>query len=246
MSFLETVLLVLVLCGALSALSYRFKLLTASGSIASFGVGTIIGLFGSVNWLVALIVFVFMGFAVTRYRFRVKERGGLQEGRKGERTYRNVLANGLVPAVIAVVAWASSVQLGTQAGIVYISAVSVAASDTVASELGVLSKRTRLITTMKPVPAGTDGGVSLYGTAWAFVGALVASLVGWLVILPDRALQAWILVPVLVGFLGCNVDSVIGATLERNGIVDKLGTNILSMAIGTLLAAVIVVLVPVV
>jgi len=73
----------------------------------------------------------------------------------------------------------------------------------------------------------------------------VASLVGWLVILPNQALQAWILVPVLVGFIGCNVDSVIGATLERNGIVDKLGTNILSMAIGALLAALIVVLAPI-
>ena len=240
MSFLENLLVVLVLCAALSVISYRLKLLTVSGSVASFAIGMVIGLFGSINWLIVLIAFALMGFAVTRYRLELKTRKGLQEGKKGERTYRNVLANGLIPACVAVLAWAFSVQGGTAASLVYLTAVSVAASDTIASELGVLSSRTRLITSFQPVATGTDGGVSIYGTAWAFVGALVASLVGWLVVLNSHPMDFTVLVPVIFGFIGCNVDSVIGATLERRGYVDKLGTNISSMAIATVAAFLVV------
>jgi uncharacterized protein (TIGR00297 family) len=240
MSFLENLLMVLVLCAALSVISYRLKLLTVSGSVASFAIGMVIGLFGSINWLIVLIAFALMGFAVTRYRLELKTRKGLQEGKKGERTYRNVLANGLIPACVAVLAWTFSAQNGTAASLVYLTAVSVAASDTIASELGVLSSRTRLITSFQPVATGTDGGVSTYGTAWAFVGALVASLVGWLVILNSHPMNFTVLVPVIFGFIGCNVDSVIGATLERRGYVDKLGTNISSMAIATVAAFLVV------
>ena len=38
-------------------------------------------------------------------------------------------------------------------------------------------------------------------------------------------------VPVLTGFLGCNVDSLIGATWERDGKISKLGNNMVSMAV---------------
>lgn len=234
---LESLGIVLALCALLSVLSYRFKLLTLSGAVASFVVGGIIGGLGSIGWLLTLIVFTFLGFFVTRFRFQLKEMKGLQEGRKGERTYRNVLANGLVPAVVAIVAFALGEQNSTLAAIAFISSVSVAASDTVASELGVLSSRTYLITTGRRVPPGTDGGVSLFGTACCVAGAAVASLVGWVIIMPSRILDPLLLLPVVMGVAGCMIDSVIGATLERRGWVSKLGNNILSMALGTLLAA---------
>jgi uncharacterized membrane protein len=45
-----------------------------------------------------------------------------------------------------------------------------------------------------------------------------------------------------MGFLGCMVDSMIGATLERRRLVSKLGNNIISMTIGSALAFIIVAL----
>jgi uncharacterized protein (TIGR00297 family) len=231
--------IVLLLCVILSLISYRMRLLTASGSLASFVMGVIIGIFGSVQWLLLLIAFAVAGFVVTRFRLEIKMQRGLQEGKRGERTWKNVVANSMVPAVVAVGTWALGLQGTEVAGLVYLTSIGVAASDTIASELGVLSAKARLITTMRPVPAGTDGGVSVLGTFWAFMGALIAAVLGWAIIFPGIWPTWEILIPIVLGFVGCNLDSLIGATWERSGKVSKLGTNILSMAIATALAAII-------
>ena len=217
-------------------ISYKFGLLTRSGAIASFAVGMLIGILGSVEWLLLLIVFAVLGFIVTKFRFKLKKEKGIQEGKRGERTYRNVLANGMVPAFVAIISFALGANGSTLANIAYISSISVAASDTVASELGVLSDHTFLITTMERVAPGTNGGVSAYGTFWCCIGAIIASFIGWAVVYPNDVLDIIIILPVIAGIVGCMIDSVIGATLETRGIVGKLGTNAMSMALGTALA----------
>ncbi|HUV23938.1 MAG TPA: DUF92 domain-containing protein [Methanomassiliicoccales archaeon] len=235
--------IVLLLCLVLAILSYWFGLLTASGSISAFALGMIIGGMGSINWLLILVFFTIAGFLVTRYKLQEKIDKGLQEGKRGERTYKNVLANGLIPALIATVAWIMGVPQETIPAIVFLSSISVAASDTVASEIGILSDRTKLITNLKDVPPGTNGGVSTYGTIWALLGAIGASVFGWILLFPENLIDPLILVPIIVGFLGCNVDSLIGATLERRGYIGKLGTNMISMASGAILALLILIVI---
>jgi uncharacterized protein (TIGR00297 family) len=232
-------LLVLTLCGILSLVSFRLGLLDASGSLASFGMGVIIGAFGSINWLIMLIAFALAGFIVTRYKFELKASRGVQEGAKGERNYLNVVANGLVPAAIAVISFALGEKGTPLASLVYLCAIAEAASDTIASELGVLSPRVWLITTFRPVPPGTNGGVSAYGTAWAFIGATLASLLGWTILFPLQWPEAILAIPILMGFLGCNIDSLIGATWEREGRISKLGNNMVSMAAAAVLGFVL-------
>ena len=111
----------------------------------------------------------------------------------------------------------------------------VAAADTTASELGVLSDRTYMITTFKSVPAGVNGGVSLYGTVWALAASVFAALVVWVVILGSVP-SVLAIIPAAMGILGCFIDSVIGATLETQGLVSKLWNNITSMAFGAMVA----------
>ncbi|NYT11578.1 MAG: DUF92 domain-containing protein [Methanomassiliicoccales archaeon] len=235
--------IVLLLCLALAILSYWFGLLTASGSISAFALGIVIGALGSISWLLILVIFTILGFLVTRYKLQEKIDGGLQEGKKGERTYKNVLANGLIPALIALFAWIMGVQQEAIPAIMFLSAISVAASDTVASEMGILSDKTKLITSLRPVPPGTDGGVSTYGTMWALLAAIAASVFGWILLFPNNLIDPLIIVPMIAGFLGCNVDSYIGATLERRGYIGKLGTNIISMASGAIVALIILLVV---
>ncbi|OPY33245.1 MAG: hypothetical protein A4E32_00921 [Methanomassiliicoccales archaeon PtaU1.Bin124] len=235
MSPAENIVLLLVLCGLLSILSYRLGLLSRSGSFAALWVGVLIGIFGSFLWLIVLLVFTVAGFAATRYKFDLKEKKGLQEGKKGERTWKNVVANGLVPLVIAIIFYAAGQQDSDLARLTYITAIAVAASDTIASEMGVISAKVYLITTFKRVEPGVDGGISAYGTAWALFGSIFASLLGWVLLFPGMMFDARILVPLVLGFVGCNIDSLIGATLETWGYVDKLGNNISSMAISSII-----------
>jgi uncharacterized protein (TIGR00297 family) len=226
--------IVLVLCVVLSLVSYRLGLLTASGSTASFAMGAVIGVFGSIGMLMLLIVFALMGFIVTKWRFEVKRSRGLQEGRKGERTWRNVVANGLVPALVVVIAFLLGQDGSTMSVMLFLCAIAVAAADTTASELGVLSQDAYLITSLRKVPAGTDGGISAFGTFCALLASAFVALVGWLLALPGVPIDWTVVVPLLAGFLGCMIDSLIGATLEAWKVVGKLGNNIASMALGTL------------
>jgi uncharacterized protein (TIGR00297 family) len=252
LDFVSSVLVSTALTGVLSALAYRRNVLTWDGSVTAFVVGMVIGIFGDVTWLFLLLFFLLSSFLATRYRFAVKQALGVQEGIRGERKSANVLANGFALMVIAVGSLVLPSDLPKPAGgLIFLSALAVAGSDTLASEIGVLSRDTRLITTGQPVPPGTDGGVSLLGQACAFGAAAYTSVVGWVVLsyfarvyhwtqsMPSSA--AYILLPTAIGFLGCQIDSVIGATLERRGLVNKKTNNLVSTAAGAVLAYLILV-----
>jgi uncharacterized protein (TIGR00297 family) len=231
---IEDVAIVLILCAVLSLLSWKLGLLTVSGSLASFAMGGIIGIFGGIGWLLVLILFALTGFVVTKYKMDLKIKKGVQEGQKGERSYRNVVANGAVPALVAVLSFATGWE-GQIPVLIYLSAICVAAADTTASELGILSDKAYMITTFKKVTPGVDGGVSLFGTAWALVASAFAALVGWLVIM-GTVPEVTVLIPLVMGITGCFIDSLIGATLETKGWVSKLWNNVTSMAFGALIA----------
>ncbi|WP_400207590.1 DUF92 domain-containing protein [Candidatus Methanomassiliicoccus intestinalis] len=235
---LESVVIVLALCLVLSVLSYYFKLLTANGAVASFVVGLLIGVLGAPSWLILLILFSLLGFIVTKFRISLKEELGVQEGKKGERTYRNVFANGFVPLLFAIGAFILGEEYYTVMAVGYIASIAVAASDTVASEVGSLSRKVYLITNGEKVKAGIDGGISLEGTIACIMGGFVSAYLGWSLIFAELW-NPLVLILGAIGVIGCMIDSLIGATLERRGIVGKLGTNILSMAAGALIAVII-------
>jgi uncharacterized membrane protein len=108
------------------------------------------------------------------------------------------------------------------------------------------------------VRPGTDGGVSLLGQSAAILGALIPALIGWIIIsefnndifqittqtqMPMSTYT--LLLPVCIGFLGCQIDSVLGATLQRQGIISNDFVNFLSIVISILITSVIVLLFPI-
>src|SRR5206468_11945852 len=229
LDFVSSVLVSVFLTGVLSALAYRQEVLTWDGSLAAFVVGMVIGIFGDVTWLFLLLFFLLSSFLATRYRFALKEALGVQEGRLGERRSSNVLANGIAAVAVAAFSFLSVGPRPEVSGLVYVSVLAVAGADTLASEIGVLSPNAYLIPTGKKVPAGTNGAISLLGQACALAAAAYTALFGWLVLgflapfgrspstIPTDSLL--ILIPAVVGFLGCQIDSVLGATLERRGVI---------------------------
>lgn len=227
--------------------TYRKDMLNAAGAFAAFLMGALIVLFTNFWWLLLLFALLGLGSAATRFRFSEKEAAKVAERSGGRRSTRNVIGNGLAPAVLAVAAPLIEQNWGaTVAGVAYISAVAVAAADTFASEFGSLARNVYLITTFRKVPAGVDGGVSLPGTLAALVGALVISALGllFLAVLQTGDLRmsvSWwtVAIPPAMGFLGCQVDSVLGATLEGDGLFTKEETNLVSIAVGGVLGLVL-------
>lgn len=109
-----------------------------------------------------------------------------------------------------------------------LAALAEAAADTVSSEIGqVLGGRPRMITTLRVVEPGTDGGVSLAGTvAGVGAGAVVAGI-GTLTLHGGSALFWESLAAAVFGLL---FDSLLGATVERRGWLNNDAVNFLSTA----------------
>jgi uncharacterized protein (TIGR00297 family) len=253
----EHVVGVLALCLILCLLAYWQKVLDKWGSILAFVIGGTIGIFGGILWLILLVFFLITSFGSTKYKYSLKKEKGVQEGKRGERHVKNVLANGLMPTFIAVISFEDFhfIEEKWMAEIAFIAALSVAAADTVASELGVFSDQTYLITNLrKRVRPGTSGGISLLGQFWALIAATYTAVMGWVMffliphILPGSidgvsvpgswpsSSYAMIIIPIVIGFLGCQIDSVLGATLEQKGWVSNNGVNLVSTSLGGLIA----------
>jgi uncharacterized protein (TIGR00297 family) len=118
--------------------------------------------------------------------------------------------------------------------IAYAAAVATAAADTCSSEVGkAFGRRTFLITTLRPVPPGTEGAVSLEGTLGGLLGALVVGATG--VVSGLFAWPAAILVAV-AGLVGSLAESVLGTVAERRGWMSNDLLNAANTAIGALAA----------
>ena len=229
------VVAVIVTSVLLSILAYKFDLLTKSGCVAALIVGSIIGILGSFTWLLLLIVFTLIGFAATIAGLSRKKDKGLQEGTHGERSYKNVLGVGLPCIVFAVINVVTGDAYYHQMMIGYISTIAVAAADTAASELGTKDDRVYLITTFKRVPPGTDGGVSRLGTLVCIAASVVVTVIGWAAI-NFTIMDIEIFLPMIAGVVGCMLDSVLGATLETKGIINKYSNNCITGILGAAFA----------
>jgi uncharacterized protein (TIGR00297 family) len=225
----------------LSAGAVRTGALTLlAGAVATL-FGSFIVVVGGFPYLALLVLFVVASVLATRFRFEDKRRKNVQEGTHGERGVANVLAHVIIPTGLVAVGWAAPAALSpATTAFLYTSALAFGASDTFASEFGVLAGRARSLLSGKIVPPGTNGGVSALGEAWAFVGAFTTALVGgglFYAFGQARPAVGTLLFGVtLAGFLGCQVDSVLGETLENRGYLTKGGTNILAMFLTVLIA----------
>ncbi|KAK3278120.1 hypothetical protein CYMTET_13927 [Cymbomonas tetramitiformis] len=88
--------------------------------------------------------------------------------------------------------------------------------------LGILSQSTpRLVTTWQKVPAGTNGGITVLGTAASAAGGLFVGLCFFLagLAVAGEAGYQWYVVPLGVGagLVGSMVDSLLGATVQFSG-----------------------------
>ncbi|KAK3587910.1 hypothetical protein CHS0354_014424 [Potamilus streckersoni] len=213
--------------------------LDRTGAAAGLVVGFILTI-SNLCFFSSLLMFFVAASKATK--FRSKKKRMLEEDFKegGQRNWIQVLCNGGVAAEFALIymidvgcteklvnfshdynaSWLSMAVLGSLA---------CSCGDTFASEMGTVFGRlssSRLITTFKKVPKGTNGGVSIVGTVSSLIGGLLVGMAYYLPLvcltnvshLENSPVQ-WPIVPLagLYGILGSTVDSLLGATLQYSG-----------------------------
>ena len=217
----------------LGVLAFAIRGVDRSGAITGWVLGTAI--WGALDWPGWLLLFAFfvIGTGCTKLGYRRKAAAKLAQEKGGRRSARHAIANGGVAAAAAV--FAATTPYPELFALACAGALATAAGDTAGSEIGQLwGRRTFLVTTLRPVPRGTQGAVSLEGTlAGIAASAVVAALGAW------GGLYPWmgVVVVVVAAFLGSLLESVVGATIERRGLLDNEAVNFLNTLIGALLAA---------
>ena len=204
------VLLALPVTAAFAVLAYAFGMASPRGTLGGLLVGTPVYAYLGPQGFALLVLFVVGGSALTRLGYERKQRAGGAQKHGGRRGARNALANAGV-AVLCALLYALGLSDAFSAA--YVAAIGAAFADTAESEVGQLSRRPpRLITTLRKVPAGSDGAVSLPGT---LAGVAAAGLVA------------------LAAFLGTVADSLVGGRLPRLG---NEATNVLCTLVAAVLA----------
>ena len=238
--FTYDLLISFILISILLLLSKIKDLLDNGGLIAALTIGMIISLMGHWTWLIVVMTFLIVGSIATKWRFEEKIRISAEEANAGVRGWKNVLANGGVASMVAITDYLQGGHPWSY--LVLCCCVSVAASDTLASEIGSLDPRTRIITTLESVPAGTNGGMSPTGTLAAFYGGLLISVVSTILgaFNGESVSPVFLFIVVtIVGWIGCQIDSILGAILENKGYLGKHSVNFLSTISGALIAIIL-------
>jgi uncharacterized protein (TIGR00297 family) len=219
------------------------KLLTPAGYLHAWVLGVLV--WGCLGWrgYGVVMVYFLVGSSVTRIGMAQKEAAGIAEKRSGARGPENVWGSALVGAICALGVGALSVTEPMDGSafaialltLAYVASFSTKLSDTTASEVGkVYGKRTFLITTLQPVPPGTEGAVSLEGTLAGIGGSVVIAGVAWAIGLISAP---GIAICLIAAFLATNAESVIGATLQaRWDWLTNERVNIINTAIGAIAA----------
>jgi uncharacterized protein (TIGR00297 family) len=182
--------------------------LTSGGALAAAIIGSVT--LGAGGWPAAmlLLVFFFTSTGLSRWRAGKKQAVTENFAKSGRRDAGQVLANGGVPALLALLFGLTGFYpwLYGLAG-----ALAASTADTWGTEVGVLAPgQPRLITNGSQVPAGTSGAVSLSGSAAGLAGAvLMAGLAAWMVGLRGLAPAA-----LAGGMVGAVLDSLLGATVQ--------------------------------
>jgi uncharacterized protein (TIGR00297 family) len=219
---------------AFTAAARALRGVSRSGALAGAVIAFVLYLGAGLGAFVLLVSVFVLTLIATRFGLRKKQARGTAEDHDG-RTASQVIAN-LGPAALAAVLYAAR---GDAAYLVaVVAALAEAAADTVSSECGQAASATaRLISNWKPVPAGTDGGITVVGSA---AGAAAGVLVGLAAVAVRMSSWTWFPITVGSAMAGMFLDSLLGATLERHRILDNDGVNLSSNLAAAILALLLV------
>jgi uncharacterized protein (TIGR00297 family) len=219
---------------AIAVAAWAAGALDLGGAAVAVAIGTAITAALAPPFLAILVAFFVVSSVATRIGYARKASRGIAEERGGVRGARHALANGGVPAFLALMAGLAPPLFRDLLVLAYAASVATAAADTCSSEIGkAFGRRTVLITSLRPMAPGTEGAISLEGTLGGLLAAaLVAATGTWLGAYGwgEAALVA------VAGLLGSLVESVIGVAAQRRGFMGHDLLNATNTAAGALIA----------
>lgn len=216
---------------ALAAAGFAVRSVNASGAIGGWILGLIIILCAGWPMYVALLAFFVIGSAATKLGYRRKAAAGLAQEGGGRRGFSHAFSNVGVATICSI---AFALHFHPVIYLMGIASLATAAADTTASEVGQwIGKRAFLPLTMRRVPVGTEGAISIEGTAAGLIAGFLVATAG---VLSIRTGAATIAMITTAAFFGSYIESVAGSWNRKsvapvpNGVL-----NFFNTAVGAIL-----------
>jgi uncharacterized protein (TIGR00297 family) len=217
-------------------LCYRAKShnsLTNLGILAAFVTGVAHCIHPWSVYIVLLSAFYLSATKFTKYKAEVKktltvsssQQNNIRDGSEGPRNHIQVLSNSIVASLMILLHYFTGKHYDILA-VGVIAQYAAVTGDTWSSELGILSKSPPiLITTMRPCPKGTNGGVSPLGLLVALLAGLYIGSIAVMIIPIFEGIWYKLTFVLFMGFcglFGSVFDSIIGALFQKS-VVNKQG-----------------------
>jgi len=221
------VLLVLAGGGLASAL---LKKLTLPAAATGILLGFCIYKWGGYTSIIMMALFFILGTMATGFGAKQKQALSIAEENSGRRTVGQVMANAGVAGICGSLAWLFP-QKAVAFQLMIAGSFSAATADTLSSELGnIFGRRYYNILSFKKDRRGLNGVISVEGTVCGIAGSIAIAMVyaigfGW------HKTLLWI---IIAGTVGNLVDSLLGATLERQGYLNNNVVNFLNTLTGAI------------
>ncbi len=217
---------------ALVVLLSLASLLTGKISPAGALLGGLItfAMFLGASWTGVLLIFTLftLGTLASWWKRAWKKQAGLAQEQGGRRGAVHAFCNAGVAGGCGLAAWYFQ---SDTAVLMMAGSIAAALSDTLSSEMGnVYGRRFVDIVSLNTATRGSDGAVSLEGSLFGLLGALlIALMIGVAYQNAGKALGV-----LLAGIFGNVADSLLGATWQRQGLLNNHSTNFWATALAAL------------
>ena len=204
------IIFALLFASTVSIISYYFKLLTKSGAVSAFIIGSLIFSLGQFKWGIPLVTFFMFSSLLSRSGENHKKKFETIFYKSTQRDYGQVIANGGLGAILVI----SNLFIKNELPyLIYIGSISAVCADTCATEIGTMRNTdTYNILNFKKTKQGTSGGVSLAGSSGALLGAIIvaASALFWI----HLNIIYYFCLIVFAGLSASFIDSILGAAFQ--------------------------------